>query len=173
MKRINTSKKQNKRRAKPVKPVVSQEPSLTLGDGTVVPVKSVEKALNPDAYKYREDKAYNKKIAEIREMQEKFYNNVVLTSVFLNVMSGNPDEFQFLIGGDVKEHYQFKFENPEWVAEAIDEMCNDVAFGEKKFVINHNGLFPHINFAKKRQKAATIDDIVHAMVPYMGAEWGI
>lgn len=173
MKRTNISKKQNKRQAKPVKPVVSPEKSETSVDGTDARVKSMQKALNPDAYKYREDKAYNKKIAELREMQEKFYNNVVLTSVFLNVMSGNPDEFQHLIGNDVIKHYDFKFENPEWVAEAIDEMCNDVAFGEKKFVINHTGLFPYISFAKKRQKAATIDDIVHAMIPYMGAEWSI
>lgn len=174
MKRINTSVKQKKRQEKPVKSVESQEKSFVSEVGTHATVKNTLKKLNPNAYKYREDKKYNKKIAEIRRSQEQFYNSVVMTSVFLNVFSGNPDDFHLLLGDEIIERYQFgkAWENPEWVWESIDEMTTDMAFGNKYFTVKGNGLFITLHFTTKK-KAMRLDDIIREFTRYMGESWEI
>jgi hypothetical protein len=174
MKRTHTSAKQKKRHPKLVKSVESQEASSVSDIGILASVENTLKKLNPDTYKYRENKKYNKQIAEIRQSQEQFYNSVVLTSVFLNIFSGNPDEFQFLLSNEIIERYQFEkaWENPEWVWESIDEMTNDMAFGNKYFTYTGNGLFITLQFTSKK-KAMKIDDIIRGFSGYMGGEWGI
>lgn len=174
MKRTNTSVKQNKRQPKPVKSVESLEVSSTIEVGTLASVENTLKKLNPNAYKYREDKKYNKKIAEIRKSQEQFYNSVVMSSVFLNIFSGNPDEFQFLLSDEIIERYQFEkaWKNPEWVWESIDDMTTDMAFGNKYFTYTGNGLFITLRFTTKK-KAMKIDDIIRGFSCYMGDKWAI
>jgi len=174
MKRTHTSVKRNKKQQQPVKSVESREASSVSEVGTLASVQNTLKKLNPDAYKYRENKKYNKQIAEIRQSQEQFYNSVVLTSVFLNIFSGNPDEFQFLLSNEIIERYQFEkaWENPEWVWESIDEMTNDMAFGNKYFTYTGNGLFITLQFTSKK-KAMKIDDIIRGFAGYMGGDWGI
>jgi hypothetical protein len=137
-------------------------------------VKNTLKKLNPEAYKYREDKKYMKKIAELRQGQEKFYNNVVMTSVFMNVFNGNPDDFKLLIGDDIIKKYQFdiSWDNPEWVLESIDEMCNDMAFGSEYFTVKGNGLFRTLHLTTKK-KAMYLDDIILSFTDYMGEPWEV
>jgi hypothetical protein len=115
-----------------------------------------------------------KDIADIRHEQEKFYNNVVMTSVFMNVFEGNPDDFHLLIGKEIIEKYQFEesWENPEWVWESVDEMCNDMAFGVEHFTVSGNGLFRTLHLTTKK-KAMKLDDIIRSFVDYMGGEWDV
>ena len=174
MKRTNTSVKQKKSQPKPVKSVVKKEKSSTSKVGTPASVKNTLKALNPDAYKRRENKKYMKDIADIRHEQEKFYNNVVMTSVFMNVFNGNPDDFHLLIGNEIIEKYQFEksWDNPEWVWESVDEMCSDMAFGVEHFTVVGNGLFRTLHLTTKK-KAMKLDDIIRSFVDYMGEEWDV
>lgn len=174
MKRTPTSEKQKKRHPKLVKSAESQEASSASEVGTLASVENTLKKLNPDAYKYRENKKYNKHISEIIESQRQFYDSVVLTSVFLNIFSGNPDEFQFLLSDEIIEKYQFEkaWESPEWVWESIDEMTTDMAFGNKYFTYTGNGLFITLRFTSKK-KAMKIDDIIRGFAGYMGGKWGI
>ncbi len=174
MKRIHTSVKQKKSQAKPVKSVERQEALSVSEVGTLASAENMLKKLNPAAYKYRENRKYNKQIAEIRKSQNQFYNSVVLTSVFLNIFSGNPDEFQFLLSNEITERYKFEeaWENPEWVLESIDEMTSDMSFGNKYFTYTGNGLFITLQFTTKK-KAMKIDDIIRGFAGYMGGDWGI
>jgi hypothetical protein len=142
----------------------------------VTPAKAeaILRKLNPKCYRYRDDKKYNKKIEEIRKTHEKFYNNVVLTSVFMNVFSFNPDEFYLLLTRKVIENYRFdeSWENPEWVWESIDEMCHDIAFGSKYFTCKSNGLFISLDITTKKN-AMNLDDIIMVFSNYMGEPWSI
>jgi len=98
----------------------------------------------------------------------------VMTSVFLNVFSGNPDEFHLLLGDEIIKEYKFDeaWKNPEWVWESIDEMTTDMAFGNKYFTIKGNGLFITLHFTIKK-KAMHLDDIIRHFSNYMGEPWGI
>lgn len=174
MKRTRTSEKRKKSQAKPVKSAEIPEASSVSEVGTLASVENTLKKLNPDAYKYRENKKYNKQIAEIRKSQNQFYDSVVMTSVFLKIFGGNPDEFQFLLSNEIIERYKFEeaWENPEWVWESIDEMTCDMAFGNKYFTYKGNGLFITLHFTTKKN-AMKQDDIIRGFACYMGEEWGI
>jgi hypothetical protein len=138
-------------------------------DGTNACVKNTTKKQSKP-----KSKIYFKNIKNIIEKHETFLKSVSLTSVFLNVFYGNPDQFFLLFDDEVKRNYQFISNDiPEHVAESIDEMCYDMAFNFKNFSICNNGTFEYISFLKKGKMKASIDEIICSMIPYMGHEWKI
>lgn len=179
MKHTNTSVKPKEKPRERVKRVGAKEESLKKVDGSrvgVSPARVVKilRKLNPDAFKYRDDKNYNKKIAEIDKNHTQFHSSVVMTSVFFNVFSGNPDQFNLLLSDDIKKQYRFEesWANPEWVYESIDEMCCDMAFENKYFTYNGNGIFITLGFTTKK-KAMKLDDIIHGFTEYMREPWSL
>lgn len=114
-------------------------------------------------------------IKSIIKEQETFLTQVKLATLLLKSFAYNPESFEFLLGADVKEAYEFeKYKsNAEYIWETINEITCDIVYGPRKFNIVHTGIFPVLIFAKAKKKKATITQIFEAFEPYSYEEWEI
>ena len=102
-------------------------------------------------------------IESVIKEQEDFIRQVLLTLMFLKMYAGNPESFELLLSKAVKEEYEYeKYKsNPEYLWETLDTITCDIVHGPKKFAIKQNGIFPCLDFAAKKKKAASATNIIN------------
>lgn len=110
----------------------------------------------------------------IRE-QEEFVMQVILTLLLLKIYEGNPESFGLLLSDRVKQEYEYeKYKNnAEHLWETLDALTCDIVHGPKKFAIKHNGLFSCIDFAAKKKRAITAEDIIEEFEDLANGHWEI
>lgn len=117
-----------------------------------------------------------KNLDNVLKGQAQFIAQVVMTNFFLHVYAGNPDEFHLLLSQEVKDHYRFDEadNNAEHVWESIDEMCQDLMGGYKKFQIVQTGIYPVLGFAKAKKKGCYSAQVLDAFEQFVNPEsWKI
>ena len=114
-------------------------------------------------------------IKEVIKQQDLFSVQVILTNLLLKCYAGNQEDFELLLGDDVEKHYKYKDcnHNPEYIWETIDELTCDLVYGDKKFNITHNGLFPVLVFAKNKKKKVDAPKVIEAFTAYAQGKWEI
>ena len=112
-----------------------------------------------------------KGLKEVMKNQLDFIEQVIMTMNFLEMYAGNPSDFKLLLGDDIIAKYQFCecWDNPEYLAECLDELTCDIVYKNYKFKLVPNGLFSSLHLSKVEKK----DFRKKLNEWFMEGEWGI